>query len=176
MLASFTAVFASFSAPAAGFQFDAVGVKSSFSSNAPSKIRTVREPGDPAKGELERFRSSYPPTGELMMLQIVYLNGTTMQFSYIAGRVQREEELIPHPAKKGTYRRREAFLEWSTGDKIWQRLYRIDGSLEQEDRYTNCCIWRTKYAADGKTEVSKVLLDKATESPMLHPTQQRIYR
>lgn len=118
MLASFTAILASSSAPAADFP-DVVGIMSTFSSDVPSKIRTDRELGDPAKGELERFRSIYAPTGELMMLRIVYLNGTTMQFSFTSGRIQREEEFVPHPAKKGTYRRREAFLDWSTGDKIW---------------------------------------------------------
>lgn len=149
--------------------------QSALASDAPSKIRTVKESGDSTKREVERIRSIYIPTGETLDLSIVYQNGTTMRFSYAAGRVQREEEFVPHPAKKGLYRKREAFLNQS-GGKIWQRLYRFDGSVEQDDRYTTCCISRTKYASDGKTATSRMLLDRATESPMLQPTQQRIYR
>lgn len=147
---------------------------STLSSDQPSQIRDIREPGDAGKGEHERIRSIFIPTGETLTLTIAYLNGTKLRYSYAAGAVQREEEFVPHPAKKGYYRKREAFLNVKTGDKIWQKLYRINQTLEQEDQYSQCCISRTKFAADGKTPVSKVLLDRATESPMLQ--HQQIYR
>lgn len=175
MLATLSAIELSAYAAETSFASAGANVLSSLASDASSKIRSVTEPGDSTKGEVERIRSIYAPTGETVDLSIVYQNGTTMRFSYVAGRLQREEEFVPHPAKTGLIRKREAFLNQS-GDKIWQKLYRVDGSLEQNDRYTSCCISRTKFAADGKTEVSKMLLDKATESPMLQPTQQRIYR
>jgi hypothetical protein len=144
----------------------AFGVCAAYASDRPSQIRNIQETPDATKGEVERLRSIYEPTGETVALTISYDNGTTIASEYQSGKLSHQRELSPHPAKKGLYLHSETLYNVQTGEILKKRWYRWqDGSLMQEDEYGARFISRTIFQADGKTPKHRLLLEKKPASP-----------
>lgn len=130
-----------------------------FASDTKSKVSFTTEAGDAGKNEVERIRGVYTPTGQTVVLTIVYKTGIHVKYTYayasgavVADRVETEEVFKPVPGGTGRYLQSETRYDVKSGKPLWQKLYRPDGSTERWDRISSSKIDRIEFAPDGFTK------------------------
>ena len=133
-----------------------------------SQVSFTTEAGDAGKNEAERIRGVYVPTGQTVVLTVVYKTGmqTKYTYAYVSGsvvkdRVQTEEVFKPMPGGKGTYLLSETRFDVQSGQPLWKKLYRQDGSTESYDRFTATKIDRSLFALDGFTELERLSITRS---------------
>jgi hypothetical protein len=142
-----------------------LSVQPVFASDTKSQVSFTTEAGDASKNEVERIRGVYAPTGQTVVLTIVYKTGIQVKYTYayvsgrvVENRVQTEEVFKPRPGDTGKYLQSETRYDVKSGKPLWQKLYRPDGSTERWDRFSSAKIDRIEFGPDGFTKLNVLSL------------------